>query len=277
MPEGVEVTILCEKLSKSLLEPKPCTINNVQILGGRYKRHGSPKGYNAFKKALPLKLKSINNYGKFIYFLLQDDWYIMFTLGMTGIISVHDKPNKHDHILFEANCLKFYFNDLRNFGTIQFAQGDKLIKEKLEFLGPDPLRRKINYVKYLELYNKFNKNTLIGDLLLEQNFFAGVGNYLRSDMLYRAKIHPNQPIGTLTNAEKKRLYNSIYDVSRRSYKILSKEMQDIPNTETGNELKCGMKFLVYKQKEDPDGNPVVRMKMKNGRSIWYSPKKQELH
>ena len=275
MPEGVEVTILCKKLTKSLLEPKPCSINNIKILSGRYMRHGPPKGWHAFKKALPLKLKKIENYGKFIYFTLEDDWYILITLGMTGVLSVHDKPNKHDHILFDANCLNFYFNDLRNFGTIQFTKGNQLLTQKLKFLGPDPLERKISYKSYQTLFDKFNPKTLIGDLLLEQNFFAGIGNYLRSDMLYCARIYPGKPIGMLTNPEKKRLYNCIYEVSRRSYKILSKELKNIPNTETGNELKYGNKFLVYKQKFDAKGNPVVRMKMKNGRSIWYVPKIQK--
>ena len=56
-----------------------------------------------------------------------------------------------------------------------------------------------------------------------------------------------------------------------------KALKTISDTETGDELKGGNKFLVYKQKRDPLGNPVVRKKMKNGRSIWYSPKIQYPH
>jgi formamidopyrimidine-DNA glycosylase len=274
MPEGVEVTIIREKLATRL---QRCKLDKVKILGGRYSRHGPPTGFSAFNKALPLRIKDVCNYGKFVYIVLDKDWTILITLGMSGIISVHNKPNKHDNILFQANCLNFYFNDMRNFGTVAFFHGKKELDAKLDSLGPDPLKRKVSYNRFIALLNKCNPDHYIADILLDQTFFSGVGNYLRADILYCAKIFPETPVSDLTNRQKRRLYECIYKIPRRSYDILSKELKTISNTETGDELKSGNKFLVYKQKRDPLGNPVVRKKMKNGRSIWYSPKIQYPH
>jgi endonuclease-8 len=38
---------------------------------------------------------------------------------------------------------------------------------------------------------------LAGDVLLDQNIFAGVGNIIRNEVLYRIKVHPESRIGKM--------------------------------------------------------------------------------
>jgi endonuclease-8 len=63
---------------------------------------------------------------------------------------------------------------------------------------------------------RFAKRSL-GALLLDQGFVAGVGNYLRSDILFAARLHPARKLGALEPAERVRLGRAIYTTMRRAY------------------------------------------------------------
>ena len=39
-------------------------------------------------------------------------------------------------------------------------------------------------------------------LLLDQHFIAGLGNYLRSEILFDARLHPERKLSDLTNRER---------------------------------------------------------------------------
>ena len=205
MPEGPEIKVMTLKLQKL----RNNIIQNIKILGGRYIRHGYPENYLLFKKALPLKINTVNNKGKFIYFNMENGWYIMFTMGMTGKILIHDDPIKHDNILFETNKGDFYFNDQRNFGTVKFTNNKNELAKKLDNLGIDFLSNNISKNEFIQHFQKFNQKQAIGKLLLNQGFVAGVGNYLRSDTLYCAKLSPFRELNSLNNIELTQFYQCL--------------------------------------------------------------------
>ena len=53
-------------------------------------------------------------------------------------------------------------------------------------------------------------------LLLDQGFLAGIGNNLRSEILFLARLHPNQKLGALDAAARERLSTTALKVARRS-------------------------------------------------------------
>ena len=55
-------------------------------------------------------------------------------------------------------------------------------------------------------------------LLLDQGFLAGMGNYLRSEVLYEARLSPTRIGAALTAAEKQALGNALLAIPRRSYR-----------------------------------------------------------
>ena len=252
MPEGVEVKLLLEKIKKL----KNQSIQSIKILSGRYTRHGDPQGFQEFKKSLPQTIQSIHQKGKFIYFTLSDNWYIMITLGMTGKIVIHNIPEKHDHIEFITPKYTFYFNDLRNFGTIIFTQNKEILDKKLSSLGFDPLQNKTSFSQFKEQFLKFNPKHQIGETLKNQKFFAGIGNYLRSDILYCSKINPKKTLDEFTQTNLKKLHQCIYKTMNNSYKKQKNKEH---------------KFLIYRQKISPAGNPVHKYKDSTGRYIWFDP------
>lgn len=58
----------------------------------------------------------------------------------------------------------------------------------------------------------------LGGLLLDQHFVAGIGNYLRSEILFAAGLHPAHKIGDLDGHGRRRLARQIICITERAYK-----------------------------------------------------------
>lgn len=260
MPEGPEVTIMTEELNKHF---KDSLLKDVEIKISKFK----PKNLKKFEKALPLKIKQIKNKGKFVYMILSDGWALGFTPGMTGHFWVPNVSKefrttegfgynpKHDHIILKTSNGNFYFNDPRRFGHFYIYNGDEL-ENKLKTLGPDLIKKlpKMSQVDFNEHLAKFRPNKVLADALLEQKFISGVGNYIRSDAIYLAKISPLRTIGSLSGDEKRRLKSALEKVGLESFRAQKK--------------KGFYEFKIY---GDPDAEKTKR----RGRMIWWSPNKQK--
>lgn len=63
-----------------------------------------------------------------------------------------------------------------------------------------------------------SKAILVSDILLNQNVFPGVGNIIKVEALHHAKIHPKQPIASLTNENILRVISACRIYARQWYK-----------------------------------------------------------
>ena len=257
MPEGPEILFMIDSLQKF----KKSTLINIKITGGRYIRHNLPNNFKLFNKNLPSKINCIKCKGKFIYIILENNWCIWITLGITGHF-VFDKY-KHTNYIFNTSKGEFYIDDMRNFGTLKFYKLDNkldnklsLLNKKLNTLGIDPLKDKITYKEFKNLLLKFNQNILIAELLLNQSFFCGIGNYLRNEILYEAKINPKSKLNKLNNNELKRLYKYIFKIPLDSYNHQKKYL-----------MLHSYPFKIYKKNITPKGEKVKIYKI-NNRSIF---------
>ncbi len=68
----------------------------------------------------------------------------------------------------------------------------------------DVMSDKWNAKKALASLQKM-KDTMVCDALLDQNIFAGVGNIIKNEVLFRIKVHPESLIGNLKSAQLKNL------------------------------------------------------------------------
>lgn len=241
MPEGPEVTKMTDELRQKF---KGSILENITILSGRYTKSHFPLIYKTGK------IIDICNHGKFIWLKLADNKYIWLTLGLTGYFTF--RLSKYARIKFETSNGVFYLDDLRNFGTIRFKRD---VNSKLEQLGPDPLKSKFTYQNFINTFNKQNPRKKIAIALLDQKFIAGIGNYLRAEILYKCKINPYTQMQSIETSQKKCLFSAIKYISRKSYK--------------GPKIK----FKVYRQKYDPYGNVIKAEKIKD-RTIWWVPQVQ---
>ena len=85
-------------------------------------------------------------------------------------------------------------------------------------LGPDVADEEIEFKPVLEQIQntKFGGRQLC-HLLLDQSFLAGVGNYLRSEILFNAGLHPTRKLKSLTEEEQSRFADSAILTTRLAY------------------------------------------------------------
>lgn len=265
MPEGPEVRITTDFLKTYIGK----SLTNFGILSGRYSKKGCID--NDVIAKLPATIKDINCKGKFIYFEIESDqgnYYLFNTLGMTG--NWGSKLTNHSRCVFLINDVEtLYFNDIRNFGTLKFIGSKKELDKKLNSLGPDVL---VSHIDNLEFRNRFmNKhNKTIAECLMDQSVICGVGNYLKSEILYASKISPNRLVKDISINEWESLCLNSMEIARRSYELGGATIKDY-RSPTGANGEFSRKFAVYNCKLDPKNNIILKETTKDGRSTYWVP------
>ena len=99
-------------------------------------------------------------------------------------------------------------------------------------LGPDVADEEIEFKSVLEQIQntKFGGRQLC-HLLLDQSFLAGVGNYLRSEILFNARLHPTRKLKSLTQDEQTRFAESAISTTQQAFAqkgvTVDKELYDL--------------------------------------------------
>jgi len=271
MPEGPEVRITTDFLNQFAGK----SFNSFGILSGRYaKKGGIPDDHIAY---LPAKIESVDCKGKFIYFNISYDkgnknYYLFNTLGMTGMWS--RKKTKHSRfcIFFDDEDI-LYYNDIRNFGTLKFVEDKSVLDKKLKSLGPDILKGDFDWQGYR---NRFlsKPNKTIAEVIMNQSVISGVGNYLKSEILWKSNISPHRLVKDISIDEWHNLYYNTLVQSERSYKLGGATIESYrqPNGEEG---LYSRRFAVYNQKTDPEGRTVIKETTADKRTTHWVPEIQK--
>lgn len=267
MPESPEVRIITEQLCEKV---KDQLLIGLEILGGRFIKN-PPEGLNAFKKELPIKLESVACKGKFIYFSFKNEWYLFNTLGMTG--SWRENKDEHSSFKFTFENLNVYFTDIRHFGTMKFVRGKDLLEKKLKSIGWDILNEGPPDFQYF--HNKIaSSNKNITEILMSQSIFSGIGNYIKSECLYRAKISPWRTGSSLSKSDSLELLKAICIIMIDSYNSGGASLATYKNFE-GQGGEYAKKLQVYKRDFDPLGNFVKSETTPDKRTTWWVPEIQK--
>lgn len=85
-------------------------------------------------------------------------------------------------------------------------------------LGPDALDPELDVQTIADRFEdpRFMRRGL-GALLLDQSFVAGLGNYLRSEIAFDARVHPDQRPVDLEPGDRRRLARATLKMTRRAY------------------------------------------------------------
>lgn len=269
MPEGPECLVIAESLNAKL---KGKQILAVRIKSGRYTRK-APVGWDTLNSALPLLVNSVKVKGKFIYFDVESHCartFIFNTLGMTGGWTEHPTPATRVELDYTDGTL--YYNDQRNFGTFKFGMTADDLNRKLEKdLGIDLMtsHTEEHIDQACELF-KFKRNLTktLPEVLMNQKNFPGVGNYIKAEVLYRARLSPHRTADGLSDQEARSLVLTIADVLQSSYRSKRVSLVDYRDMQ-----ECGQEFrkVVYKQTKDPLGNLIKAEETKDNRTTYWVP------
>ena len=255
MPEGPEVFYMVRNLNKNY---KDLILTELNILSGRYTKHGYPKNYEIFKKNLPSRIKKFHCKGKLIWIEFIENLNILIILGYAHFT---EEKDKNTPLEFITKKKKFYLKDIRHFATINFLSNEELHK-KIKARGPSIVTNEMSETDFeiiLKIQKEKKPENLIGSLLLDQYLISGIGNYIRADALYLSKLSPFTKIKDLKTKQIQNLFKSIKKVINESLKALSKN----------NLYDC----LVYR-KDMISGNKIQRDEL-TGRSIYWVPEIQK--
>lgn len=278
MPEGPEVTIVRNFMEKQ--------IKNKYILGifidrnSKFVSNGIP-GMNYFEG--PVKVLDVTNKGKYIFIQIYNEkteeiYYIYNHLNMEGKwilergahsnlwMIIGDNKNKNN--IFEKT-FELFFNDTRKFGKFEIITVDEYNNKITKDIGPDLLNEVVTWEQY---YNKFKDITSrtrtmdIAAFLLQQKYFSGIGNYLKSEVLYHARINPFRKLSTLTDNEIYNVYTKSLQLIKLAYYQGGMTIKSFVNPFNNN--NGGFRPSVYGQLHDPNGYTVVISEQKDRSTHW---------
>jgi len=140
--------------------------------------------------------------GKYLVWELEDDAFLLMHLRMTGTL-LYDAPpgTPYERVrwtLDDGHELRFC--DPRRFGTGELALGtparDAFFAARL---GLEPLDGELTGEALRRMAR--GRRAPVKAFLLDQRRIAGVGNIYADEALFRARIHPLRPVGTLTRTQ----------------------------------------------------------------------------
>jgi endonuclease VIII-like 1 len=196
---------------------------------------------------------------------------LLVTMGMSGnwVYVKKDSPNlekvlKHAHLRFistKGNYLVMY--DIRRFAKWRWVDGWSSGR------GPCPLTEYNEFVDHLKAnWGKRKKfNQPINELLMSQEFFNGIGNYLRAEILDRMNINPFQIAKDMSAEDIHELLKQCHLCTSHAYVLGGGQLKDWYNP-NGVEVKDMEDWMQCYGKKS---NIVDR----TGRRFWYDPKWQE--
>jgi len=199
----------------------------------------------------------VRSHGKRLIFDLGDVYLVIHFL-MYGKYSLN-KPIEAKQVrllLVFENCELFFYNT-----SVKI-----LSKNSLSFDEDNDIMS--------EFFNVEKAKSLVGrsaepivDLLLDQNVFAGVGNIIKNEALFRAKVHPLSVGKNLPSAAVEKLIEETLKFSRTFYEY----------RKLGHPLKTALKVYGRRNCIDCGQEIVLKYLGKTKRKTYFCPNCQILY
>lgn len=215
------------------------------------------------------RVLEVSRWGKYLLFEFEEGGCLILHLGMTGqlLFEQDQTPKKYERVRLKLSSGHLVFCDQRRFGRIFVCER----KENLiSALGIDP---------FSEAYTPENFSALcrgerrLKDLLLNQRKICGIGNIYASEILFRARLHPERRCKDLTEEEKGRLFLLIPQVLEEAIEGKGTTIRDfrLPGGEEGDFQDA---LLVYGRTCCVVcGSPIIRKTIAS-RSTYFCPRCQ---
>jgi formamidopyrimidine-DNA glycosylase len=218
--------------------------------------------------------------GKQMLFRFGDESWLGIHLGMSGglrAVPAGYTAGAHDHLVLATERGTLVFNDPRMFGRVRFDRGPKPPRWWTE-MAPAVLSRAFTVAAVAEFLQR-RKRSPIKSVLLMQERFPGIGNWMADEILWRAAIHPLSPAGSLGPGELRALWREARRVCRFALRRIAGQGGRLPAG--GPHVPIPSSWLLPHRWEDGGicprtGQPLKRAEI-GGRTTCWSPARQKLH
>ncbi|SEK26113.1 endonuclease VIII [Halomonas daqiaonensis] len=167
------------------------------------------------------KVIAVDSWGKALLTRFDDSRVLYSHNQLYGVWKLHDADREPDtgrslrvRLIAQDRAASLY-----SASDVSLWEEERLDEHPfLSRLGPDLLTHGVTMEEVTArlLHPRFRRRGLAG-LLLDQSLFAGIGNYLRAEILFFAELHFMSRPGDLGESALARLASSILTVTRQAY------------------------------------------------------------
>jgi formamidopyrimidine-DNA glycosylase len=246
MPELPEVETIRRQLAPHL---EGQTILDVEILDPRWTRPEPPR---TVERALRGRtVQRVGRSGKYLVWELSGDLHLLIHLRMTGAL-LFDPPAEppHTRVRFELDAgHRLVYVDPRRFGTAQLLPGAAARDEYLrQRIGIEPLTPEFTLEHLRQMAR--GRRAPVKSFLLDQRRIAGVGNIYADEALFRARIHPLRPVGTLNRKQLAALRDAVEEALMAGIESKGASIDDFRHVD-GARGSFQDRFLVHRREGEP--------------------------
>jgi len=254
VPEGPEIRRAADRLAAAVAGQ---LLRRAEFAFPQLKR---------FERELPgSRIVSITPRGKALLTAFDSGWTLYSHNQLYGVWKVAPPGERPDsarrlRVALETDRAAIL---LYSASDIELRRSDEIGNHPfLRGLGPDvldPALAPADVERRLSM-PRFGKRAL-GGLLLDQGFLAGLGNYLRAEVLWAARLHPAQRPDDLDPSRRAELAAALLAIPRLSY--ATRGIEPVPGMRadlTAHEGEC-FRFHVFKREGQPCdrcGTPIER-------------------
>lgn len=264
MPEGPEVKIASDYFNSFFKKSKSI---KFEIISEYYSEKYS-EVFKIVKNNFKL-FKPTYTIGKNIFLDLDNKEIFNFHLGMTGGWS--KDLIKHCHFRVFDKKKELFFKDVRKFGKMKILTKTEQIEKfnsSFDILSSHYDTK--SHVKYLR--EKIRDEKSICSLIMDQKYFPGIGNYIKSEALYLTKVHPEEKWKNIKSRKINSLIKNIQKVMHGSYATGGAELKDFKNPFNVSDFT----LKIYGKKFTDKNNPVTPILTSDQRKSWICKKNQKL-
>jgi formamidopyrimidine-DNA glycosylase len=240
-----------------------------------------------FRRSDPAEVRQALTGAKFIasearakqmLFRFSRDAWLGIHLGMSGELRVEPPDcvaGAHDHLVLRTARQSLVFADPRMFGRVQLHRGESP-PAWWTAIAPAILSPEFT-VEAVSRFLRRRAKAPIKSVLLMQDRFPGIGNWMADEILWRAAIHPRRAAGSLSGPEVRRLWRECRAVCRLALNAIAGKGDRLPA-----DLNVGIpRTWLFHHRWRNDGRcprtgaTLVREAI-GGRTTCWSPARQKL-
>ena len=199
-------------------------------------------------------------------------------LGMSGELRVEPPnyiPTKHDHFVIVQKKRQLVFNDPRMFGGVLFHSG-KTPPVWWTRIAPAILSDKFTVEAVADFLHRRSRAPIKAVLLMQERF-PGIGNWMADEVLWRGSIHPKRRAGLLSPGEVRTLHRECRRVCRMALDTIAGKGSYLPPNLNAH---IPQSWLFWHRWEDGGRCPRTKKPLHReevgGRTTCWSPARQQL-
>lgn len=262
MPELPEVETVRRQLAPDV---EGRTLERMEVLDARWCEPAAPAEVEHAVRGRVVE--SLDRRGKYLIVDLEDEVHLVMHLRMTGnllLMEARDDSETRPHLrvrLVLDDERRVLFVDQRRFGTGVVLLGDEARDEYFATrLGVEPLSP--DFTAQALRAQARGRRQPVKAFLLTQERIAGVGNIYADEALWRAKIHPLRPVGTLKRAQIEALRHGVNESLQVGIDSRGATIDDFRNVD-GAYGSSQDRFQVHLREGEPCprcGRTIVKMR-----------------